>query len=123
MVLRFLRLRRARRRWSAPQGATAVLQWLPSALLEASPAERGYLLAGYTGWREIQPIAAFLAGDPQDDAPDEPGPPDRDEAELRGFTDACFGEGAIMTPFGIDIDTGEGTFAARAYWLTEVAGP
>ena len=115
MFLRTLKTIRNRRYWSPPDDATHVLQWLPSALLIPDP--------GTSGWWEIQPIGPWLAGEPVDDAPDEDGPADRTEYDLRGFVDACFGEDAIMTPFEAEIETVDGaSFASPAYWLTPAGG-
>jgi hypothetical protein len=113
-MLRTLKLARSRRYWSPPPGATHVLQWFPSALLD--PWDRDPAIPG---WWEIQPLVAFLSGEPENGPPDEDGPADRSEADLRGFVDACFGEGAIMTPFEAEIETDDGaSFVSPAYWLT-----
>jgi len=113
-MFRILRIACNRRHWSPPRGATHVLQWLPPALLR--PEDRD---PGFPGWWEIQPIGPWLAGEPVDNAPDEDGPADRAEDDLRDFVDACFGEDAIMTAFEVGIETGDGvSFASPAYWLT-----
>ncbi len=115
MFLRTLKTIRNRRYWSPPDDATHVLQWLPSALMVPDP--------GITGWWEIQSIGPWLAGEPEDDAPDEDGPADRAGDDLRGFVDACFGEDATLIPFEVEIETGDGdVFTTPAYWLIPGGG-
>ena len=57
MLFSRVKTARSRRYWSPPPGATHVLQWLPSALLVPDP--------GTPGWWEIQSLAAWLAGEPE----------------------------------------------------------
>jgi hypothetical protein len=118
MLPRFAKIAYNRRYWSPPRGATHVLQWFSTALLQ--PEDRDHAVRG---WWEIWPLAAFLAGEPDDSAPDEDGPADRTEDDLRGFVDAEFGEDAIMAPFEVEIKTAAGAVSVLpAYWLTPAGG-
>src|ERR1035441_9860507 len=71
MLPRFAKLAYNRHYWSPPRDATHVLQWFPSALLQ--PEDRD---PGIPGWWEIWPLVAFLAGEPDVNAPDEAGSAD-----------------------------------------------
>jgi hypothetical protein len=114
MLPRFAKLAYNRHYWSPPRDATHVLQWFPSAMLQ--PEDRD---PGIPGWWEIWPLVAFLAGEPDVNAPDEAGSADRTEASLRDFVDACFGEDAIMASFEVEIKTAAGAVSVLpAYWLT-----
>lgn len=109
-MFRTLKIARARRDFQPPAGTTHVLEWQPPQLLE--PGVRHH---SPQGWWDIQPVTAWLAGEPVNDPPSEDGPADRSEHDLRCFVDASF----AMTRFEVELEIpGEGVFAAPAYWLT-----
>lgn len=111
-LLKTIRVARSRRHWCPPRGTTHVLQWFPASLLDDPVLRDG------PGWWEIQPLAAFLSGQPADGCPYEDGPADRPEADSWRFADAVFGENTVTTPFEVEIAIDGREFACPAFWLT-----